>query len=243
MKKQYIARHDKAANLLFRSVIKGRQGGSYMIGDFGKIEELKEIGIHSKKIPSFVLPDHIIEVAAPDYGDCAAALTCGDPSRHKMRPDVMVVEMTDKERQQYLPHDARTGEELPELQATLPNGQARKVYIVELGYCNDTRYLEKLQQKETQHLALETALRTHGYKVTTLTYILGYYGSTFKSNLETLKVLGIENAAADKLCRKVHEHSVICAHNIVKSRRFLENSAPTGTRSSHRRKRQRADPP
>ena len=46
----------------------------------------------------------------------------------------------------------------PDLPTILSNGKARKIYIVEGGYCNDTRYLEKLQQKELQRSALESAL-------------------------------------------------------------------------------------
>ena len=93
-----------------------------------------------------------------------------------MRPDVMVAELSKPERRQYLPHTADTGHTLPELSTILPNGKERKVYIVEGGYCNDTRYLEKLQQKELQHSALASAVRKYDYDVTVLTYILGFYG-------------------------------------------------------------------
>ena len=54
MKKQYIARHDQTARMLFSAVIKAKHGRDYMIGDFGKLEELKELGIHSTRVPSFV---------------------------------------------------------------------------------------------------------------------------------------------------------------------------------------------
>ena len=42
MKKQYIGRHDEAARMLSSAVIKGKHGGDYVIGAFGKVEELKE---------------------------------------------------------------------------------------------------------------------------------------------------------------------------------------------------------
>ena len=151
----------------------------------------------------------------------------------------MVVELSETERRQYLPHTANTGHTLPDLPTTLPNGKARKFYIVEGGYCSDTRYLEKVRQKELQHSALESSLRSYGYDVTVLAYIFGFYGSTYTSNLKTLKTLGIEHAAANKLSRKTHEHSVTCAHNLNKTRRFLESSKH---RTGHTRKRQRVSP-
>ena len=240
MKKQYIARHDKATTMLSNAMTKGKRGGDYMIGDFGKVEKLKEVGVHSKKIPSFILPDPHVQTGNQDHVDCRDGLTCRDPVRNKMRPDIMMVEMTDAERTKYLPHDADTGQALPSLPAEMPSGKTRKIHIVEVGYCSDTRYLRKLEEKEKQHSALESALKSYGYEVVVLTYILGFYGSTYTSNQETLKTLGIEHAAADKLTRKVHEHSVVCAHNINKARRFLESFQ---TRTSHIRKRQRADPP
>ena len=240
MKKQYISRHDTAARLLTEGVARGHLGGSYMIGDTGKAEVLTEIGVHSKRIPSFVLPDSHVQANAQDSQGCRPALTCRDQVRDKMRPDLMLIEMTDEERTKYLPHSSDTGQALPNLTSQMPGGRARKIHIVEIGYCNDTKYLEKLQQKEEQHSALKAALKNYGYEVEVLTYILGFYGSTYKSNQTTLKTLGIEHAAANKISRKVHEHSIICAHHIHKARRFLESSQRT---TSHRRNRQRADPP
>ena len=87
-----------------------------------------------------------------------------------------------------------------------------------------------------QHSALETGLKNCGYNVTVLTYILGFGGSTYTSNMKALKTLGIDGTAANSLCRKHNEHSVICAHNILKCRRFLE-------RQPYRQARHRADPP
>ena len=128
--------------------------------------------------------------------------------------------MSETERRQYLPHTADTIQTLPGLPTILPNGKARRVYIVDADYCNDTRYLHELQQKELQHSALESALRSYGYDVTVLRYILGFYKSAYTRNLKTLKTLGLEHAAADKLSRKTHDHSVTCAHNLNKTRRF-----------------------
>ena len=59
----------------------------------------------------------------------------------------------------------------------MPNGKARKVNIVDGGYCSDVSHLEKVKEKGQQHARLEEALRLHGYDVTSLTYICGCTGS------------------------------------------------------------------
>ena len=150
----------------------------------------------------------------------------------------MIVEMTDTEQHTYLPHDTDTGSRLPNLQRTMPNGKARKVTIVEGGYCSDVSYLEKVKEKGQQHAKLEEALRLYGYDVISLTYTCGCTGSQYHSSNDTIRMLGIEHLVAKKLRDKIHEHSITCADNLMKSRRMLE-------RSSHgqNRKRPRADPP
>ena len=54
-------------------------------------------------------------------------------------------------------------------------------------------------------------MRSYVYAVKVLTYVcillryvypMGFYGSTYTSNLKTLKTLGIEHAAADTISRK-----------------------------------------
>ena len=240
MKKQHISRHDKAVRMLISAMIKGSQGGNYIIADVGQEDTLKELGVHSKRIPSYVLPDCNPIARHEEIDSYTNDLPCRDLNRNKMRPDVMIVEMTKEERERYIPHNKPSEQPLPSLPYTLPNGRTRKIFIMEAGYCNDTRYLEKLRDKEIRHSALESALKTIGYDVTVLTYILGFSGSTYLSNLNTLKALGIEQGAADKLCRETHEHTVTCAHNLNKTRRFLES---TRSRADHRRERQRADPP
>ena len=73
----------------------------------------------------------------------------------------MVVEMTDTEQYTYLPHDTDTGSRLPNQQPTIPSGKARKVMIIEGGYCSDVSYLENAKEKRQQHAKLEEALRLY----------------------------------------------------------------------------------
>ena len=88
--------------MLTEGVSKGHLGGSYMMGDSGKVEMMKEVRVHSKKIPSFVLANSRVQADAQGYQDRRTAVSCRDPVRDKMRPDLMLVEMTDEQRTTYL---------------------------------------------------------------------------------------------------------------------------------------------
>ena len=174
MKKQHIARHDAMMRVIIKEFTKGSKGSHYLIADVGTVCTLKKIGVHSKRVPKFVLPDVHTQHSTQDIASCSNHSTCRmDETRKKMSSDMMMVEMTDTEQLTYLPHDTDTGSRLPNLQCTMPNGKARKVTIVEGGYCSDVSYLEKVKEKGQQHARLEEALRLYGYDVTSLTYICG----------------------------------------------------------------------
>ncbi len=64
-------------------------------------------------------------------------------TQSKLRPDMMMVDMTTAEHQRYLHHDDDSG---PSLTPVMPNRKSRSVKIVEGGYCPDTRCEEKLQK-------------------------------------------------------------------------------------------------
>jgi len=61
MSKQYIARHDEAMRTVIQAFTIGQCGSHYLIADVGKIEGLKDIGVHSKRVPAFVLPDRCLQ--------------------------------------------------------------------------------------------------------------------------------------------------------------------------------------
>ena len=180
---------------------------------------LKDIGVHRKRVPKFVLPDlHIQHTTFQNMESCRNHLTCrlGDAQK-KMRPDMMVVEMTDTEQHTYLLHDTDIGSRPPNLQRTMPSGKARKIVIVEGGYCScsDVSYLEKAKVKGQKHTKLQEALRLYGYDVTSLTYICGSTGSQYHSSYNTLRMLGTEHSAANKLRNKIHEHTIACADKLI----------------------------
>ena len=102
------------------------------------------------------------------------------------------------------------------------NGRPTKVWVVELGYSADTRYLEKVQEKTDQHEVLCNLLRAEGYEVIFLPIVLGTAGTLYKCLEKATTELRIPPAQRKKLFTKLHLHSVHTLYNILKQRRYLE---------------------
>ena len=68
----------------------------------------------------------------------------------------MVVEITTAEQHVYLRRDKDLVATLHALFPQMPNGPSKRVCIVEGGYCSDTRYTDKVQEKEDQHQTLQS---------------------------------------------------------------------------------------
>ena len=83
-----IHRHDEAHRIIIKHLNKGYNGSFLIIADVGTTEALQPLGVHHKRVPSWVLPDQII---ALHHEDPQAA-------RHKMRPDLMIVELVTEHR-------------------------------------------------------------------------------------------------------------------------------------------------
>ncbi len=212
MSKQYIARHDKAMRTVIEAFSKGQCGSHYLIADVGKIEGLKDMGVHSKRVPAFVLPDRCLQARGLDPTVERGFLQRGAADTwSKMRPDMMIAEMTTAEQQQYLRHDDDSGSRLTTLTPVMPNGDPRSIKIVEGGYCPDTRYEEKQQEKEAQHKALEEALKDYGYNVTTLPIDIGQSGSQYHTTFHALAKIGIEQqqCTAALVSAKCIPHSAV----------------------------------
>ncbi len=108
--------------------------------------------VHSQRVPAFVLPDRCLQARGldPTVGRGFLQRRAAD-IRSKMRPDMMIVEMTAAEQQQYLRHDDTSGSRLTPLTPVMPNGDPRSIKIVEGGYCPDTRYEGKKQERFKLH--------------------------------------------------------------------------------------------
>ncbi len=106
MSKQYIARHGKAMRTVIQAFTKGQCGSHYLIADVGKIEGLKDMGVHSKRVPAarefpqqessrICTPRQMFTSKGSDPTVGRGFLRRGAAdTRSKMRPDMMIVEMT-----------------------------------------------------------------------------------------------------------------------------------------------------
>ena len=240
MSKQYIARHDKAVRTVIQAFTRGQCESHYLIADVGKIEDFKDINVHSKTVAAFVLPDRCLQATSLDSTVERGFLPGGAAdTQSKMRPDMMIVILTTVEQQRYLHHDGNSGSRLTPLTPVMPNvvkgygrcchgnhrahmripdstpyGNPRSMKIVEGGYGTETRYEEKLQEKQAQHKALEEALKDHGYNVNYRTIWV-----TVSHYIRRSSKFGIEHGPAGKVMSNLHEHSILTFHKILTSRR------------------------
>jgi hypothetical protein len=136
----------------------------------------------------------------------------------------------------------RTGQTLPKPLPSHIDGRSRQVWILEIGYTSDTRYLDKLADKQQQHSQLLHIMKTQGYNAMVLPIILGSMGSLYKPLIHTLMELGVPNNRRKKLMAKLHEHSILSLHQIIKLRRVLEQT-PSGPHGHQQRKKKPPDPP
>ena len=104
---------------------------------------------------------------------------------------------------------------------------------MEGGYCVDTNYHAKLHEKEQQHSNLQSALEAYDYNTMVLTYILGFYGTAYLSNLSTLKTLGMR-ALQLTSCAEKYMHTLCLARTtslrLGGSERFLSPETISGGR-------------
>ena len=196
---------------------------------------MKPAGVHCNRIPDWVLPDDALPASWDDMGAADIQPRHSNSVRSKLRPDIMLVEVSQEEFASWV-----AGESAGRLCPT-HDARPRRVWIVEVGYCSDTRYEAKLEEKRTQHSQLQAALQSYGYDVTLIPMVLGNTGTVYTTNLEGLMQLGMSRDKGKKLLGQLHTHAVTCTHNIVKSRRFLERQVLQ--QRHHRRKRRRYDPP
>ncbi len=104
------------------------------------------------------------------------------------------------------------------------NANTRKVHLVEVRYCEDTRPGHQLKASRKQHEILCKRLKAK--KIVLHTILLGVGGSIYTSHtLNHLNKLGLDVQKAHKTALKLHSHSVLYAHKLTTTRRALEKSS------------------
>ena len=105
----YICCHDASLRMLLKAIVKGAHGGFHTVADIGRDELTQDLGVDSKRIPAWIMPDSTMAEAGIDPSN-----------RHHLRPDIMFVEMGNNERMRYMAVNTAA----PELTRTIM-GQAR----------------------------------------------------------------------------------------------------------------------
>ena len=202
MTKSFIARHNEAGRMILKAIKNGPIGNHYMIADIGTEEHMTDLGVQDMRLPDWLAKPEIIEKLNAistteewkDRKDTCEGWSRMDPTdRLKLRPDIMIVNVTNQEAASL--HQGpkmsnkrtRSGVQIP----ILRDSPIYEIKIIEIGYSSDTRYIEKLQEKEQQHAQLCRILREEGHKVDFIPIILGTQGSVFRCSTKAFESLGM----------------------------------------------------
>ena len=107
--------------------------------------------------------------------------------------------------------------------------QGKKVTVVEVGYCADTRYHAKLEEKQEQHAQLKGILQSGGHEVDVVPLIFGTTGCIYKSCEGHLRQLGVGHDCTQRRLRTLALDAARSAHTIIKARRQHERKSADGS--------------
>lgn len=125
-----------------------RQGGCYTIMDACKAADLGKHGVSGKRLPSFILPQE------------------DSDGLEKKRPDVIRI--------LNLPANPTAAD----IEAATRNKAEYPVQVVEVGFTQDTRFVEKMEEKQAQHVDLVRLLQQAGWTVSYHVSLVGVAGTT-----------------------------------------------------------------
>ena len=155
LKAMHIKRHDSTVRKILRALQRRTYGGGsyYTILDACKAAELGALGAAAKRLPRWLLP------------------ALNDDERAVLRPDILRIIGLPA-----APTEA-------ELARALTSKDQYTVQVVEVGYCSDYSWRDKVQAKLEQHAALVGKLREEGWKVDEAPHVIvvGAKGAVFLS--------------------------------------------------------------
>jgi hypothetical protein len=150
----------------------------------GTAVAMEALGAQSKRLPEWLITPNTMQKC--DFSP---------ENKQKLRPDCMIVEITNDEIDRALKKRTRNGDTNIPVQI---NGRPRKIWLIELGYSSDTRYMDKVTEKQEQHAELGKLLAAEGYDVVLLPGVLGSAGAFFKCLERATKEMDIPNARKKK---------------------------------------------
>ncbi|KAL6748057.1 hypothetical protein V8C86DRAFT_2888883 [Haematococcus lacustris] len=94
----------------------------------------------------------------------------------------------------------------------------KRVTIIEIKYCSDSRWTDQLDKALNQHTNLAHTIRKEGHMVEIIPILLGIGGITYEAHTrQHLLALGISQDNTTKLLHKLTRHAVETAHSIAKT--------------------------
>eukprot|EP00983_Pelagomonas_calceolata_P021680 679190-Pelagomonas_calceolata.AAC.1 len=100
--------------------------------------------------------------------------------------------------------------------------QNRHTHLIEVKYCEDTRFDVQLKASKQQHRGLCKQLQ--GAEITIHPFLLDVGGTIYTAHtLDQFKQSGIYSQRSETLARKPHAHSLQFAHKLTSTRRVIEN--------------------
>ena len=89
------------------------------------------------------------------------------------------------------------------------------MWLLEGGYCANTKVQDKIDEKMKQHGALKDLLLEYGYECAYMAFPLGHVGAIYNTYFMALtEYLGVPKTEACTLLKKLHMHAITCLHNI-----------------------------
>ncbi|KAJ9534648.1 hypothetical protein QJQ45_002935 [Haematococcus lacustris] len=119
-------------------------------------------------------------------------------TKHTTRPDILMV--------------------TPQAKAGNRGKVTKRVTIIEIKYCSDSRWTDQLDRAINQHTKLAQTIRKEGHMVEIRPILLGIGGTTYETHTrQHLLALGVTQANPTKLSNKLTRHAVESAHSIAKT--------------------------
>ena len=108
--------------------------------------------------------------------------------------------------------------------------QEYTIYIIEVGYGGDTRYTEKLAEKEAQHKDIREHLTKAGWRVQYYPLILGVSGTIYLTLPHFLtQTLGHTSKDSDSIILRLQKSALTHGLKLNKTRRHLEHGGTITT--------------
>ena len=151
MVKSYIARYNEAGRLILKAITKGTSGNNVFIADLGTQENMQAMTALDTRLPPWLAKETTITEIRQDGEErdrTTESLGITAPEdRHKMRPDIMLVDLTTNDLNK-IESRAPKKRKVDGEQTTLQDMIGRKkITILEIEYVADTRFEDKYRAK------------------------------------------------------------------------------------------------